>query len=38
LQGENLIHVDTDNLEQGQYVVMVSSVNNNYPIKLIINR
>ena len=36
LQGENLININTDNLTQGQYVVMVSSVNNNYPIKLII--
>ena len=36
IQGENLLEVNTDNLAQGQYVLMVSSANNSYPVKLII--
>ena len=36
MQGENLLEVNTNNLAQGQYVLMVSSLNNSYPVKLII--
>lgn len=38
MQGENLLNVYTKDLAQGQYVLIVSSFNNNYPIKLIISR
>ena len=36
IQGENLLEINTNNLAQGQYVLMVSSANNSYPVKLII--
>lgn len=38
MQGENLINVNTNNLAEGQYVLMVSSSNNNYPIKLLVTK
>lgn len=38
IQGENVINVNTNNLAEGQYVLMVSSSNNNYPIKLLVTK
>lgn len=38
MQGENLINVNTNNLAEGQYVLIVSSVNTSYPIKLVISK